>query len=245
MTPTFCQLQINCLPSWALTISVTSKSNLLEFLCFCFQNCFSESTLKQWQSGHLFRREKKDQSWLSRGLFVQVYKADEVFASETLCSSQGVWNVTQNSTWTLAHRCVMPTRSRYEREACGAAAAWLSSSTALFCCIADYFSIAGCSLGNFTSTEYALGMGLLCETRWKIMYQIKLDRETCKKQLWTSLTRKQKFFLLKLCALGNRSEEGEFFFGAITCPHLVVLTSVYKLRLCWLLAARGNFHNTW
>lgn len=46
----------------------------------------------------------------SRGLFVQVYKPDEVFASETLCSSQGVWNVTHNGTWTLAHQCTRPTR---------------------------------------------------------------------------------------------------------------------------------------
>lgn len=49
-------------------------------------------------------------------------------------------------------------------------------------------------LGNFTSTEYALGMGLLCETRWKIMYQIKLDRETCKKTVVNQPNQKAEVF---------------------------------------------------
>ena len=148
MAPTFCQFNPNCLPSSTLAISLTGKSNLLEFLCFCFQNCLSESTLKQWQRGCLFRRGKKkithdsQEACLSKSTSLMRCLPPKHSAVAKGCE---MWLITALELWLTSaqghHAC-------REREARGAAAARISNSRAPFCCLTDDFGITGCSSGQ-------------------------------------------------------------------------------------------------
>lgn len=146
MTPTFLRFNLRLSFLCTLAISLTGKSNLLEFLCFCLEDCLSESTLKQWWRGSLLRREGKNHLWLSRGLFVQVYKLMTCLLPKhsLVAKVYKMWLITALELWLTGAHCQ---HIHGNGEVCGIAAARYSNSRVPFCCLTNDFGITTCSSG--------------------------------------------------------------------------------------------------
>lgn len=119
----------------------------LTCLSFCFQNCLSESTLKQWQRGCLFRRGGKkithdpQEACLSKSTSLMRCLPPKHSAVAKGCE---MWLITALELWLTSAQGQHVCR---KREARGAAAARRSNSRAPFCCLTDDFGITGCSSG--------------------------------------------------------------------------------------------------
>lgn len=127
------------LHSWS---SLTSKPDLPEFLCFCFEAHLSESTLKQWQRGRLLRRGTKSLVILKRIVCLSLQGRGGRLPWKHCCS-QGVWNVTQNSTWTLAQHTggMLVKRGKH-------CSSHTSSPRTWVCCLINDVGITDCVCGQ-------------------------------------------------------------------------------------------------
>lgn len=137
----------DCLPFCSLAISLTGKTNLLEFLWFCFEDCLSESTLKQWQRRYLLRREKKVTCDSQKACLSKSTRLMRCLPGKHSAVAKGceMWLIAALELWLLGTCCQ---HLHGKREARGAAVARPSDSRAPFCCLTNNFGIIGCSSGQ-------------------------------------------------------------------------------------------------